>query len=312
VRVVVTGSSGHLGATVVAALRARGVDGIGVDARPGGDTAVVADIRDESAMRAVLRGASAVVHTASLHAPHVPLRSEREFVDVNVTGTEVVLDAAAAAQVEHVVFSSTTSVYGHALEPGDAAVWVDEDLVPRPRDIYDVTKLAAERLCRRFSADTGIPATSLRVSRFSFDTAPELAVPYCLHRGVNVEDAARAHLLALARRDGAHCVLNVSGASPFRREDVRELLCDAASVLRRRDPALAEALRREGHPLPRRIERVYAIDRASAALGYRPRHGVADLLRERATPSAASGASGACAAPGRARRRPPRWPGRPC
>lgn len=288
-RVVVTGSSGHLGATVVAALRARGVDGVGVDARPGADTAVVVDIRDERAMRAALRGASAMVHTASLHAPHAPLRSERDFVDVNVTGTEVVLDAAAAAQVEHVVFSSTTSVYGHALEPGDAAVWVDEDLVPRPRDIYDVTKLAAERLCRRFSADTGIPATSLRVSRFSFDTAPELAVPYCLHRGVNV-----------------------SGASPFRREDVRELLCHAASALRRRDPALAEALRREGHPLPRRIERVYAIDRASAALGYRPRHGVADLLRERATPSAGSAASGACAAPGRARRRRPRWPGRPC
>jgi nucleoside-diphosphate-sugar epimerase len=150
VRVVVTGSSGHLGATVVPALRDEGVEAIGMDSHPGPQTAVVADIRE--------------------------------------------------AGVESVVYSSTTSVYGHALEPRDTAVWVDEELEPRPRDIYDVTKLAAERLCALFAAETEIPTTSLRVSRFSFDTAPGLAVPYCLHRAVNVGDAPRAHLLALGRR----------------------------------------------------------------------------------------------------------------
>ncbi|HEX7300383.1 MAG TPA: hypothetical protein VF257_15400 [Solirubrobacteraceae bacterium] len=110
-------------------------------------------------------------------------------------------------------------------------------------------------------------------------------------------DASRAHVLALAPRARSHAIVNVSGASPFRREDAPELLRDAASVLRRRAPHLADALRRHGHPLPRRIERVYAIDRATAELGYRPRHGVADLLREGATPSAGSAAPGACAGP---------------
>jgi UDP-glucose 4-epimerase len=282
VRVVVTGSSGHLGSTVVAMLRDDGVEAIGLDAVAGPWTDLVADVRDADAVRRGLRGASGVVHAASLHAPHVPLRSKREFIDVNVTGVQVVLDAAREAGVETMVYSSTTSVYGRALEPHEAAVWVDEELQPRPRDIYDVTKLAAERLCELFAAETGVPTTCLRVSRFSFGTAPELAVPYCLHRAVNVGDAARAHVLALERVEGGQLVVNVSGASPFRREDVDELLHDAAAVLRRRAPRLAEALRRSGHPLPRRIERVYAIDRATDELGYRPRHGVLDLLREQA------------------------------
>jgi UDP-glucose 4-epimerase len=309
VRVVVTGSSGQLGGAVVAQLKAARAEVTGIDARPGPSTDVVGDVRDGRAMRALLAGAAAVVHTASLHGPHVPARSKQDFIEVNVAGTQTLLDAARAAGVRRVVFSSTTSVYGHALEPdGDAAVWVDEALVPRPRDIYDVTKLAAERLCELFTGETGVPTACLRVSRFSFDTVPELAVPYCLHRAVNVGDAARAHVLALGRPARGHTVLNVSGASPFRREDVRELLRDAAAVLRRRAPRLAEAMVRHGHVLPRRIERVYAIGRAGAELGYRPRHGVMDLL----TPSAAGAEPRASAARARARRRPPRWRGRPC
>jgi UDP-glucose 4-epimerase len=203
VRVAVTGSSGHLGSTMVATLRDDGIEAIGIDSRPGTQTSVVADVRDADAMRAAVRGVSRLIHAASLHAPHLPVRSKAEFIDVNVTGAQVVLDARREARVESVVYSSTTSVYGHALEPRDAAVWVDEELEPRPRDIYDVTKLAAERLCELFAGETGVPTTSLRVSRFSFGTAPGLAVPYCLHRAVNVGDAARAHLLALERREGA-------------------------------------------------------------------------------------------------------------
>ena len=306
---VVTGSSGQLGATVVTQLRAARLEALGIDARAGPRTDVVADVRDGEAMRAAQRGATAVIHTASLHGPHVGARSKQDFIDVNVAGTQTLLDAAREAGVRRVVFSSTTSVYGHALEPeGDAAVWVDEALVPRPRDIYDVTKLAAERLCELFTAETGVPTACLRVSRFSFDTIPQLEVPYCLHRAVNVGDAARAHLLALKRPGRGHAVLNVSGASPFRREDAPELLRDAAAVLRRRDPRLAAAMLRHGHPLPRRIERVYAIGRAADALGYRPRHGVIDLI----TPSAAAAAPGASAARAPERRRRRRSRGRPC
>jgi UDP-glucose 4-epimerase len=277
VRVLVTGSSGALGSAVASLLA--GHDVVGLDALPGPRTTVVADLRDERAVRSAVAGAAAVVHTASLHAPHVPLRSKRDFIDVNGAGTQTALDAAAEAGVSQVVYSSTTSVYGHALEPrGDAAVWVDEALTPEPRDIYDVTKLAAEALCRLLTSETGMPTTCLRVSRFSFEDRPDLAVPYCLHRAVNVTDAARAHVLALRHPGAGHRVLNVSGASPFRREDTPELLDHADAVLRRRAPALAALLVRHGRALPTRVARVYAIDRARADLGYEPQHGVAELL----------------------------------
>lgn len=277
--VLVTGSSGELGAAIARQLRAAGTDVIGLDARPGPLTRIVADVRDARAVRLAAAGAGAVIHTAALHAPQVRARTKRDFIEVNVAGTQAVLDAAADAGLDRVVFSSTTSVYGHALEPrGDAAVWVDETLRPEPRDIYDVTKLAAEELCALFTRGTGTPTTCLRISRFSFEDGAALAVPYCLHRAVNVDDAARAHLLALSATSVGHAILNVSSASPFRPEDTPELLGRADVVLERRAPALAALLRRHAHPLPKRIERVYAIDRARAELGYEPRHGIPELL----------------------------------
>lgn len=277
-RVVVTGSSGHLGGVLVRLLSADGMDVVGLDRRPGPDTAVIGDLGDDRLLRAVVSGADGIVHAAGLHAPHLATAAKTEFLAVNVEGTQRLLDAAAAAGVGRVVLSSSTSVYGHALEPATTAVWVDEALVPRPRDVYDVTKLAAEQLCQLYGTETGAAVVCIRVSRFSFADAPQLAVPYCLHRAVHVEDAARAHRLALLRPVDGPTTLVVSGASPYRPEDLPELLTDADSVLRRRAPELAAAMAAAGSPLPRRVERVYAIDAATAVLGYRPRHGVLDLL----------------------------------
>jgi len=278
---MVTGSSGQLGGMLGRVLAAQDIDVVGFDRRPGPATTVVGDLRDDRSLRRAVAGADAVVHTAGLHAPHVAHMSKREFVAVNVEGTQRVLDAAAAAGISRLVLSSSTSVYGHALEPKDTAVWVDETLVPQPRDVYDVTKLAAERLCTLFGEETDTPVVCIRVSRFSFADAPELAVPYCLHRGVHVRDAARAHYLALVRPATGPVTVVVSGASPYRPDDLPELLTCADTVLRRRAPALAAALTTAGLPLPRRVDRVYAIDTATALLGYRPAHGVLDLLADR-------------------------------
>ena len=277
-RVVVTGSSGQLGGAVVRLLRRDGIEVVGLDRRPGPGTAVVGDLRDDRLLRGVVAGADGVIHTAALHAPHLPVAGKTEFVAVNVEGTQRLLDAAGAAGVGRLVFSSSTSVYGHALEPVDAAVWVDEALAPQPRDVYDVTKLAAEQLCRLFGSETGAAVLCIRVSRFSFADAPHLAVPYCLHRAVHVEDAARAHQLALLRPIPGPTTVVVSAASPYRPEDLPELLTGADAVLRRRAPALAAAMTAAGVPLPRRVDRVYAIDAATAVLGYRPDHGVLELL----------------------------------
>src|SRR5262249_21725364 len=159
---------------------------------------------------AAVCGADAIVHTASLHAPHVTSRPMQDFIAVNITGTLRLLEAAAKAQVRRVVYTSTTSVYGFALIPdAEQAVWVTESLRPRPRDIYDITKLAAEELCCHFARESQLPIICLRVSRF-YPQPPELMASYRLYRGADVRDIAAAHVLAVTNLEIACDLFNIS------------------------------------------------------------------------------------------------------
>ena len=92
----------------------------------------------------------------------------RTFVDTNVTGTLTLLEEAVAAGVGRFVFTSTTSAFGRALTPppGAPAAWVTEDVAPVPRNIYGVTKTAAEDVCELVHRDHGLPVVILRTSRF--------------------------------------------------------------------------------------------------------------------------------------------------
>ena len=277
-RVLITGTSGQLGAEIARQLSARHA-AIGLDARPGRWTTHVASLLDRAVVGPLLRGVDAVVHTASLHAPHLGERSNQDFVDVNVTGTLGLLEGATRAGVRRFVYTSTTSLYGFALVPTDRAVWVTEDLVPRPRDIYDRTKLAAEGLCRQFARDAGLEVACLRAARF-YPEPPDRLAWYRLYRGVDVRDAARAHLLALERPGLGFGVFNIAARSPFTPADLPHLLRDAPAVVRRVVPEVANAFAQRGWPLLPSIDRVYVIERAETSLGYRPRHNAADYLHE--------------------------------
>jgi nucleoside-diphosphate-sugar epimerase len=277
VKVLVTGSSGRIGGAIAArlALRHRVT---GVDRRPGALTAVVADVRDTQRLAPLLAGTDAVVHTASLHVPDLAACSAEEFRAVNVEATRRLLAAAGDAGVARFVYTSTTSLYGDAMLPqAGAAVWVTEDLAPRPRDVYDQTKLAAEAALAD-AARGGIACTALRMSRCFPEELRQVAV-YRLHRGVDADDVAQAHELALAREGGGFEVFNVSAPSLFARADCRRLFADAASVLRERYPWVEAEFRRRGWRLPRSIDRVYVVEKAIAGLGYRPVHDFAALFR---------------------------------
>lgn len=290
-RVLVTGSSGQLGGEIVRQLGAAH-EALGLDRAPGPQTTHVGAITDRELVARLVRQVDIFIHTASLHARHLPDHDRRAFIDTNITGTQMLLEAAAEARVARVVYTSTTSLYGHALVPADRAVWVTEALAPRPRDIYDVTKLAAEQLCQLFHEETGIPARCLRVGRF-FPEPPDRLAIYRLYRGLDVRDAARAHLLAATVEAPGCGVYTIAARTPFREEDCAELLRDAAAVIARRCPAVPPAFARLGWALPRSIDRVYAIDRAERELGYRPRHNIAEYLREYGgAPAAPGGAAG--------------------
>ena len=163
-----TGSAGHLGEALSRVLLERGHDVTGIDLKASPYTTVVGSVADRGLVRECVAGTDAVLHAATLHKPHVGSHSKQEFVDANVTGTLTLLEEAVAAGVRGFVFTSSTSAFGRALTPapGQPAAWITEDVTPRPRNIYGVTKTAAENLCELVHAEHGLPVIVLRTSRF--------------------------------------------------------------------------------------------------------------------------------------------------
>ena len=141
-RILVTGAAGLIGSGVAARLAGTN-DVIGLDLNPGEHVRIVADCGDVAEWRQRIGPLDAIVHVAALHVPHVGHRTDDEFRRTNVEATARLLDFAVGSRATHFVLTSTTSLYGHALEPDDRAIWVDESLQPQPRDIYDETKLEA-------------------------------------------------------------------------------------------------------------------------------------------------------------------------
>jgi len=294
--ILVTGSAGHLGEALMRTLPGAGHRAIGLDVKPSAFTHEAGSIADRAFVKRCLSGVRAVLHTATLHKPHVATHARQDFVDTNVTGTLNLLEAAAAAGVGAFVFTSTTSAFGRALTPapGAPAAWITEDVPPVPRNIYGVSKTAAEDLCELFHRDLGLPCIVLRTSRFfpEPDDRRETREAYAdgnvkvnelLYRRVDLEDVVDAHLLALEKAAaigfGRYVV---SATTPFTREDLRELRTNASSVVKRRVPGYEEVYARRGWSMFPGIDRVYVNERARSELGWRPRYDFAravELLR---------------------------------
>lgn len=137
-RIVVTGSAGHLGEGLVRVLRDRGAEVVGLDQQRSPFTDVVGSITDRDVVARALRGAEAVIHTATLHKPHVGTHDRRAFVDTNVHGSRCLLEEAVAQAVGAFAFTSTTSTFGRALTASrdGVAAWITEQTCPAPKNIY--------------------------------------------------------------------------------------------------------------------------------------------------------------------------------
>jgi UDP-glucose 4-epimerase len=286
-RILLTGSSGRIGAAIGArlALRHRVT---GVDRRAGPMTTTIVDIRDTTRIAALCRGIDAVVHTAALHVPDLASHGAADFQSVNVDATRRLLAACGEAGVRRFVYTSTTSLYGDSLLPADgAAVWVTESLPVRPRDVYDQTKLAAEEACRA-ATGAGLACVSLRMSR-CFPEDPRLVALYRLYRGVDAQDVAQAHELALTADLPTFEIFNISAPPPFQATDCRALFADAGSLLVDHFPWVRAEFARRGWLLPQSIDRVYVVDKAIDQLGYRPVHDFCSLFSRQATGPAQGG-----------------------
>lgn len=290
-RVLLTGSSGWLGRALVPQLNTEGYEVVGFDVAPGPHTNIVGSVADRALVRQALagQGFGAVIHTAALHKPDIARHPAQSFVDVNVTGTLNLLEGARDSGVSRFVFTSTTSLMIssriRAGSPG-TATWIDESLAPlEPRNIYGVTKLAAEGLCRLY-AQAAMPVVVLRTGRFfpeEDDTLPgdgrNLKAVEFLHRRLTVADAAAAHLAALRHAPAlGFDTFVVSAPTPFQRADAAQLATDARAVVLRYFPDAEELFSRAGWKLPDRLDRVYDAGKAQRLMGFRCRTDFAAIL----------------------------------
>jgi nucleoside-diphosphate-sugar epimerase len=300
--ILITGSAGHLGEALMRTLLEAGHQPIGVDIKKSPFTQAVGSIADRRFVkRCMAAGVHAVLHAATLHKPHVVTHTRQDFVDTNITGTLNLLEEALAAGAGAFVFTSTTSVFGRASTPPlhAPAAWITEDVVPAPRNIYGITKVAAENLCELFHRMRGLPCLILRTSRFfpEEDDRKETRQAYddtnvkvneFLYRRADIEDVVSAHVLALERAQSiGFARYIVSATTPFTADDLSELRTNAAAVLRRREPRYEDVYASRGWSMFPGIDRVYVNERARSELGWSPRYdfaGIIDRLREGSDP----------------------------
>jgi nucleoside-diphosphate-sugar epimerase len=286
VRILLTGSAGHLGEALARVLSEQEHEVIGLDRLESPHTTVVGSIADRETVHRCMAGVDGVVHAATLHKPHVGSHSRLEFVQTNIAGTLHLLEEAVQAGVSRFIFTSTTSAFGRALTPdaGAPAAWITEDVVPVPRNIYGATKTAAEDLCELIARDHGLPVLILRTSRFfpEPDDREEVRAAYedlnikvneLLYRRVDLEDVVSAHLLALERApDIGFGRYIISATSPFTREDLSAIRTDLPSAVRRLYPDFDDVFSVRGWRMFDAIERVYVNERARRELGWSPRY----------------------------------------
>ena len=291
-RLLITGSSGHLGEGLVREFRADGHAVVGLDLVGSPFTDVVGSVSDSRIAAAAMKGAEAVIHSATLHKPHLESHDAQAFIDTNISGTANLLHAAVEAGMRSFVFVSTTSAFGKALSPdGDMpATWITEDVTPIPRNIYGVTKVAAEDLCQLAHQDRGLACVVLRVSRFFPEeddnhltrdrySSQNAKINELLFRRIDLADAVTACRAAIERAPeigfGRYVI---SATTPFGRQDLADLRRDAPGVVRRYFPDFEAVYAGRGWQMISSLERVYVNAKARHELGWEPRYDFAWAL----------------------------------
>jgi UDP-glucose 4-epimerase len=284
-RILLTGSSGWLGQWLAPRLVALGHAVTGIDPVPGPATTIAGSIADRALVRQAIgdHRIEAVIHGGALHKPNIETHRREDFLTVNVTGTFNLLEEAVAQGVSRFVLTSTTSLMVSRdvrAATADEAVWMTEDFVAMPRNIYGVTKLAAEHLCRLTHELHGLPVIVLRTARFFPETddmaheirqsGPNTKANELLFRRLTAADAAEAHVAALTRAPeiGFDTFIAVA-KTPFARSDARALMHDAPAVVARYFPNYPALYAKLGWTMFDRIDRIYDSARMEQRLGFR-------------------------------------------
>ncbi len=276
-RVAVTGVAGDVGGFVTRELAGAGHDVVGVDLREPSGLPLArfapADVGVPAELEAAFAGCDAVVHLAAVRDPGIV--PDAQLFQVNVVGTFNALEAAVAAGVRRFVLASSEAVIGLAA-PGAVPDYlpIDERHPLRPCDVYALSKVLGEDLCRSYADRSALSTICLRTAYvYSLDwredalssLASETRGRAGIWSYVDARDAARAYRLACEAEDTRHAALFIVAA------DLRSL-APTAEVLRRNFPGVPVRA-----PLPE-FGPVISGARAQAVLGFAPAHRWRDEL----------------------------------
>jgi UDP-glucose 4-epimerase len=301
VKVLVTGSAGFLGRVVVATLIDAGCQVVAGTRRPDRLQSLDAptvhlDVADQAGLRQAIvgSGCDAVVHLAALTRMRESTSDPLAFYDVNTVGTLNLMhavDEAARSKRDrlHVVFASTNAVYG-----SQPAVPQRENDPTNPENPYAASKLFAEELIRHHTTTARSVGTVLRFSNIAggagmfYDEDGDHIIPRLLKAiedgtpvtingdgeatrdYIHVLDAAEAiHLALLARPTDGDVVLNIGSGV----ETSVQAIIHAAERAAGRP---AQKHHRPAGPEAKRV--VMSIDRATTALGWKPKRSSVDQL----------------------------------
>ncbi|CAG2011384.1 unnamed protein product [Fusarium graminearum] len=285
--------SGHLGRALMLALPSLGYTPLGIDILPSTTTSFVGSFTDRAFVEHILShntGIRYIIHAGGLHKPHIVSHSREEFINTNVTGTMILVDEAGKlnGRIEAFVLVSTTSAFGSALiaAAGEPAVWIDESVVPRPKNIYGVSKIAAEDICYLAHSRTKLPVVVLRCSRFFPQPDDDeirrnalkndnMKVLELCYRRVDITDVVSSCTTAMRKaKDVGFGLYVISAPTPFHRDHatLAMLNTDAKAVVQRAVPQCAELFSQKGWGYLDKMDRVYDSNKAMTELGWRPEY----------------------------------------
>jgi UDP-glucuronate 4-epimerase len=308
VKVLVTGAAGFIGSHLVERLLGRGLPVVGIDnfddfydpaikrqnlanvASNPGLQLVEADIRDHEALRALPDDIDTVVHLAARAGVRPSIQQPLLYQDVNVRGTQELLELARERGIRKFVFGSSSSVYGDS----DRVPFSEEDPVDRPISPYAATKRAGELICHAYHHLFEIGVVALRFfTVYGPRQRPDLAI----HKFTRLLDAGEPIPQfgdGTTRRDYTHIddiLQGIEGAIDYleRTPDAYEVVnlgesdtVELSRLIRLLGEALGVEPRIEQLPAqPGDVRQTYAdVMRARQLLGYHPRVGIEEGLRE--------------------------------
>jgi len=245
---------------------------LAAEAAPGGPEAGGAE---GSALAALLSGCACVYHLAAQAGVRASWGSSFDvYTRNNVLATQQLLEACVAAEVPKVIYASSSSVYGDQDE-----LPLREDMAPRPRSPYGVTKLAGEHLCGLYHANHGLDTVALR---FFTVYGPRQRPDMAFHKFIKamlegreiviygdgtqtrdftyVEDIVDG--LALAQKAPAGAVMNLGGGNRVSLNEAIATLGEVVGV----EPKIARQPMEPGD-----VRDTWAdVSRAVELIGYRP------------------------------------------